>query len=116
VGLTYSKEYAKLAGYADASWETRSSTSGWVVFWQSAALSWGSRKQKCVALSSCEAEIVALSEAAKDVVYLRRLVAGLGEDVSAASQLSSDSKSARDVSYNPSHKKSRTGDWSLTIF
>ena len=29
-------------------------------------------------LSTCEAEIIALSEAAKDVVYLRKLVKGLG--------------------------------------
>jgi hypothetical protein len=39
----------------------------------------------------------------KDVVYLRKLVAGLGESTSEATQLSSDSKSARDVSYNPEH-------------
>ena len=36
-----------------------------------AAISWGSKKQATVALSSCEAEINALSEATKDVVYLR---------------------------------------------
>ena len=57
--------------YKGGSWETARSTSGWVVLWQSAALSWGSRQQKGIALSSCEAEIIALSEAAKDVIYLR---------------------------------------------
>ena len=102
VGLTYSAEFAKLAGYADASWETRRSTSGWVVLLQSAAISWGSAKQKSIALSSCEAEIIALSEATKDVVYLRKLTRGLGEqDASAPSELATDSKSARDISYNP---------------
>ena len=106
VGLTYGPKHAKLVGYADASWETRFSTSGWVVLWQSAALSWGSRRQKCVALSTCEAEIIALSEAAKDVVYLRKFISGLGDgaDGDAAdgpSELFTDSKSARDVSYNP---------------
>ena len=54
MGLTYTREHAKLAGFADASWETRTSTSGWVITWQSAALSWGSRKQKSIALSTCE--------------------------------------------------------------
>ena len=53
VGLTYTPTPSKLKCYGDASWETRFSTSGWVVIWQSAALSWGSRKQDCVALSSC---------------------------------------------------------------
>ena len=56
VGLTYTREYAKLRGFSDASWEERNSTSGWVVLWQSAAISWGSQKQKSVALSTCEAE------------------------------------------------------------
>ena len=62
---------------SDASWEIRWSTSGWVVNWQGAAISWGSRKQECVALSSCESEIIALSEAAKDVVYHRKFLLGL---------------------------------------
>jgi hypothetical protein len=83
--------------------ETAASTSGWVVLWQSAALSWGSRKQKSIALSSCEAEIIALSEAAKDVVYLRKLIRGLGEPEPGPSTLATDSQSARDVSYNPEH-------------
>ena len=73
LGLTYTREHMRLQGYADASWETAHSTSGWVVFWQCAALTWGSRKQKSIALSSCEAEIIALSEAAKDVVQLMEL-------------------------------------------
>ena len=102
-GLTYSREQARLVGFSDASWEAASSTSGWLVQWQSAALSWGSRKQKSIALSTCEAEIIALSEATKDVVYLRKLVSGLGDAEPGPSTLSTDSQSARDVSYNPEH-------------
>ena len=76
----------------------------WCIDWGSAVISWGSRKQKCVALSTCEAEIIALSEAAKDMVYLRKLVAGItGTLAKVPSLLFSDSKSARDVSYNPEH-------------
>ena len=40
-GLTYTRERSDLRGFADASWETKRSTSGWVVLWQSAALSVG---------------------------------------------------------------------------
>ena len=104
VGLTYTSEASRLFGYSDASWETRRSTSGWVVLWQSAALSWGSRQQKSMALSTCEAEIIALSEATKDVVYLRKFVKGIApSDGDAPTQLATDSKAARDVSYNPEH-------------
>ena len=73
------------------------------MLWQSAALSWGSSQQKSIALSTCEAEIIALSEATKDVVYLRKLVAGMGEPEPGPTSLSTDSQSARDVSYNPEH-------------
>ena len=103
LGLTYDKQPARLSGFADASWEVKNSTSGWVINWQSAALSWGSRKQKCVALSSCEAELIALSEATKDVVYLRKLVKGLDAEEPGPTTLATDSQSARDVSYNPEH-------------
>jgi hypothetical protein len=103
LGLTYSREHMRLRGFADASWETANSTSGWVVLWQCAALTWGSRKQKSIALSTCEAEIIALSEATKDVVYLRKLVNGLDAREPDPTSLSTDSQSARDVSYNPEH-------------
>eukprot|EP00965_Chrysotila_dentata_P186642 6162623-Pleurochrysis_carterae.AAC.1 len=43
-----------------------------------AAISWSSKKQPCVALSSCEAEIIAASEAAKKAVYSRTLFDDLG--------------------------------------
>jgi hypothetical protein len=101
VGLTYSPGDSELVGYGDASWEVKNSTSGWLVLWQSAALAWGSRKQKCVALSTAEAEIIALSEAAKDVVYERKWVKGVGHPALKPTLLYTDSKAARDVSYNP---------------
>ena len=70
--------------------------------WNSAALTWGSRKQAAIALSSCEAEIVALSEATKDMVYLRRLVDGIAPgSIDGPSDLHTDNMGARDTSYNP---------------
>ena len=44
-----------------------------------------------------------MSEASKDVVYLRKFVSGLGEPEPDATPLATDSQSARDVSYNPTH-------------
>ena len=44
-----------------------------------------------------------MSEGAKDLVYLRKLVKGLGSPELDPSPLRTDSKSARDVSYNPEH-------------
>ena len=47
--------------------------------------------------------VIALSEAATDVVYLRKFVKGIGAPEDGPSSLSTDSQSARDVSYNPEH-------------
>ena len=105
LGLTYdAKPATDPSTFADASWETRHSTSGWVIFYQTAAISYGSTKQKSIALSSCEAEIIALSEATKDTIFVRKLVAGLeGAPLSNPTAVHTDSKSGRDVSFNPEH-------------
>jgi hypothetical protein len=109
VGITYSSASSTLHGFSDASWETRHSTSGWFIFWQDAALAWGSRKQHCIALSSCEAEIIALSEAAKDMVYFRKLIRGLDKSyVSGPSNVSTDNQAARNLAHNPeNHERTK---------
>ena len=67
-------------------------------------MTWGSTKQKCTALSSCEAEIIALSEASKDMVYFRKFLKGLDPSfIDGPSNLSTDNQAARDLSYNPEH-------------
>ena len=61
---------ADMAGDIDGRW----STSGVLVFLESASILWLSLKQKVVALSTCEAEYVAVATAACQVVWLRRLL------------------------------------------
>ncbi|GAA5982200.1 hypothetical protein JCM11641_006222 [Rhodosporidiobolus odoratus] len=63
--------------------DTRRSVSGYVfgIGWDSlwsTAVSWMSRRQKSVAISSTEAEYVALSETAREVLWLRALLLDLG--------------------------------------
>ena len=102
IGLTYTPKASKLKCYADASHDTRFSTSGWVAIWQNASLSWGSRKQDCVALSSCEAEIIALSECTKDAVHYRKKLSGINPSyVTEPTPVATDNKGAHDLSYNP---------------
>lgn len=107
VGLTYDKSDVRpLMAFSDASWETRHSTSGWTIMWQGAAISWGSSRQPCVSLSSCEAEIVALSESAKDVVYMRKLIADVTQTkFDGPTDLMTDNVAARDLAYNPEHHR-----------
>jgi hypothetical protein len=68
-----------------------------------AAISWGSKRQTSVALSSCEAEIMAASEASKDCVYLSRLIDELGYPSESPPEMKVDNQSAIAVAYNPEH-------------
>ena len=102
VGLFYEYGPSALSGMSDADWAVKHSTSGFVFMMSKAAISWGSKKQQSIALSSCEAEIVAASEAAKEAIYLDRLHAELGFKGSKEPiQLDLDNKAAIDSSYNP---------------
>ena len=78
VGLRYEQDQNPLSGMADADWAVKHSTSGYLFTMAKAAISWGSKKQPSIALSSCEAEIMAASEAAKEAVYLDRFNTELG--------------------------------------
>ena len=69
--------------YTDANWgrdNDRSSTGGYVFMFAGTAISWKSKRQATVALSSCEAEYIAESEAAKEAIWLQRLLGQLRVD------------------------------------
>ena len=103
IGLCFVADQRPFMGMSDSDWAVKHSTSGWVSKFCSAAISWGSKKQKSVALSSCEAEIVAASEAAKEGVYLKRLLEDLQMDKDEAVDLSGDNQAAIALFYNPEH-------------
>ncbi|XP_046868883.1 secreted RxLR effector protein 161-like [Drosophila willistoni] len=71
-----------LTGYADADWggdvSNRKSYTGYVFFLAGGPISWKSEKQCSVALSSTEAEYMAMSSAAKEALHLRRLMIEIG--------------------------------------
>lgn len=71
-----------LVGYSDADWASdvdgRRSVTGFVFMLQGGPLTWCSRKQQTVALSTTEAEYMALSLATQEAMYLRNFVKELG--------------------------------------
>ena len=72
-GLCYRQtDEMKLHGFMDANWASsptdKKSTSGGVVSIGSTVVSWYSRKQRSVALSSVEAEYMAASQAACEAI------------------------------------------------
>ena len=103
LGLRYVASDRPLYGMSDADWAERHSTMGYIFLMHSAAISWSSKKQASVALSTCEAEIVAASEACKEVVHVGGLTGELGEHDGSPIDLFVDNKSAIDLAYNPEH-------------
>jgi hypothetical protein len=81
VGLFYrSSGSQKLYGYCDSDWSSdvddRRSTTGYCFFLNSlsGAISWACRKQPTVSLSSAEAEYMAISAAAQEIIFLGNLL------------------------------------------
>ena len=64
--------------YTDSDWvedkEHRASTGGYVLTLAGGAVSWKTKQQSVVAMSSTEAEYIALSEAMKQAVWIRWLL------------------------------------------
>jgi len=91
-------ENTKLAAYSDADWAGDSSdarsTSGSVIKLGGAAVSWESTKQSNVALSSTEAEYIAASETAREIVWFRVLLAEIGKAQAAPTPLRIDNETA----------------------
>ncbi len=79
------------------------STSGYVITMASGAISWSSRLQGIVALSTTEAEYVAATSAGQEVLWLRNLFTELGYSFASPSTLHIDNRSALSVAKNPEH-------------
>ena len=93
-----------VCAYADADWANgksdRRSISGWVGKLNGDAISWSSKKQRTVALSTCEAELYAEAAAIQEVLWLRGLLAELGLHSLTGSVVYGDNQSAIAVSKN----------------
>lgn len=67
-----------LTGYADSDWAgdtlDRKSNTGYLFKINGSLISWASKKQNCVSLSSTEAEYVALAETCQEAIWLKQLL------------------------------------------
>ncbi|GJQ93970.1 hypothetical protein Tco_0005109 [Tanacetum coccineum] len=83
MGLWYSKDTGmSMTAYADADHagcqDTRRSTSGSAQFLGDKLVSWSSKKQKCTAISSTEAEYIALSGCCAQILWMRSQLTDYG--------------------------------------
>ena len=105
--LTFSGPLQPLVGYTDADWagdhDTRRSTSGFTFSLGSGVISWQSKRQPTVALSSCEAEYMGQTQATKEAIWLRKLLSQLDESYEepAATVIFGDNQGAIALAKNP---------------
>ena len=110
--LVFTKTDEQLIGYVDADWGSdpvdRRSTTGYVFTLGSAPVSWKTQKQPTVALSSCEAEYMALAEATKEALYLRSLLRSLGIFQPEITTVYTDNQGALALSKNSAKRHNRS--------
>ena len=99
----------KLVGYSDADWagyrDDRRSTSGYIYLLSGSAVTWACRKQPSVALSTVEAEYIALSLATQEVTWLRYLLEEIGDNIKGATLINEDNQGAIATARNPVFQK-----------
>ncbi|GJZ75236.1 hypothetical protein Tco_0639701 [Tanacetum coccineum] len=105
MGLWYPKDSGfELTAFSDADHagclDTRKSTSGGIQFLGDKLVSWMSKKQNCTAMSSAEAEYVALSASLTQVMWMRTQLQDYGFNYNKI-PLYCDSQSAIAISCNP---------------
>ncbi|GJZ20395.1 ribonuclease H-like domain-containing protein [Tanacetum coccineum] len=105
MGLWYPKGSGfELTAFSDADHagcvDTRKSTSGGIQFLGDKLVSWMSKKQNCTAMSSAEAEYVALSASCAQVMWMRTQLQDYGFNYNKI-PLYCDSQSAIAISCNP---------------
>lgn len=95
LGNTETKEF--VIGYADANWAEdktdRKSNSGYVFEVNGGVVSWSCKKQTCVALSTTEAEFIALSSACQEASWIQRILKDMKHPASGPIKIYEDNQS-----------------------
>ena len=98
-----------LHGFSYSDWGSdpndQQSTTGYTFRIAGGAVSWASRKQPTVALSTTEAEYMATSDAARHAIWIRSFLTELSFPQNSPTVLSVDNKGAIDLANNPVHHK-----------
>jgi hypothetical protein len=96
----------KIKAFCDSDYagdrDTRMSVTGFIIFVAGAPISWRSRGQKSVSLSSSEAEYIALSEVCGEILFLKQVLEFLGVDIDLPIQIMVDNIGAIFLSQNQS--------------
>ncbi|KAE8251016.1 hypothetical protein A4X13_0g4199 [Tilletia indica] len=105
------EQSVNVEGFVDSDWaadrDDRRSTSGFVFTVGGGAVSWGSRKQGAVALSTAEAEYVAAGVAGREALMLKGVLKAAGQDIGSVT-VHCDNQAAIQLVKNPGSHHDRS--------
>lgn len=110
-GLKFTKDTCNLEGFVDADWASnsidRKSYTGFCFKLSGCVVSYECRKQQTVALSSTEAEYMAIAEACKEAIYLKSILSDI-VDCNYTVVIYNDNQGAQKLTENPLfHKRTK---------
>ncbi|OUC47837.1 integrase core domain protein, partial [Trichinella nativa] len=115
IGIPLMENQHQLIAFCDSDWagdaDSRRSTVGYIMTFCNGPITWSSRVQKTIALSthdrrrSVEAEYMALTEGVKEVKWIRQLLMDLGRNQVTPTLLFSDNQGAAFLTKNPQHHR-----------
>jgi hypothetical protein len=99
---------ASFTTYCDTDWagdlETRHSMTGYCIFLADAIISWCSRRQKVVVLSSTEAEYIVITESVRQLVWIHNIFNKIGHEIKHPLLLNCDNQGAMFLAENPAQE------------
>jgi hypothetical protein len=105
LGITFGTSDLSLTGYSDSDWaadvDTRRSTTGYIFMLAGGPISWKSKSQPTVALSSTEAEYMALTASAQEAISLKALCADFSIHSEAPVLIYGDNQGSLAMAQNP---------------
>jgi hypothetical protein len=112
IGIKFSGGNKILTGYSDSDWggdpDTSRSTTAYLFHFAGGPISWSSRLQPTVALSSSEAEYMALCSATQEAIYLRQLTEDFGYRQTRPTRIYEDNQGCIALTKNPVlHKRTK---------
>jgi hypothetical protein len=111
-GVTYhgqtrtSNSAVEFRAFLDSDWaqaEGRKSVSGYMIEMANAPVAWSSKQQSVIALSSCEAEYLATTHAAKQILWTRSILEELGFKQHNPTVLFCDNRGTVYCTHDPQH-------------
>ena len=104
-GLLFNPSNDTLVGYSDADWagdlDSRRSTTGYLFMIGGVPVSWKSKRQPTVALSTAESEYMALSAACQEAIWLRRILRNFSSEQKSSTIVFEDNQGCIALAKNP---------------